>query len=483
MQGGLAALLVEIGRLLLEQSVDVRIAAVDVRAAGGDEGLQPGGRVAEGAAGGLHDVLELLVGVRAEEGRALERPQRGADADGLQVVQDRLGQVRVGRVAEVLARVEAARVAGLGEQPLGTGRIIGDRRRLPEKLEDVGDDAVGDSREAERLGLVDRVAIEGHARRLPHLGVVPGRLRVPLLGEVEPERSLQHGGLELQARRATHLLCQRPADRVDDVRLAALERGQPRRLVGNDPEHQAPDAGALAPVLVERLQHQLHARRERDELVGAGADRRLLEAVVTDPLHVLLGHDPAGAGGRRVEGQEVGPRLLQPEAHPAGIDDLDGGHPLLERLVGRAAIALEGELHVLAGHRLAVVEAHALAQHELVGEVVLRHRPRFGQARGQQLARHRLGQRVVDGVVDHVRRDDPLRLGGVEPGGRQRDVHAPGELVPLGSGLRRRQQRRGGEQHEHGQARRSTHDRPPRRAGRLELRPNGGTAGAPVRAG
>ena len=55
--------------------------------------------------------------------------------------------------------------------------------------------------------------------------------------------------------------------------------------------------GGLAPVLVERLEDQLHARRERDELVGSGADRRLLEALVADLLDVLLGHDPAGAGG------------------------------------------------------------------------------------------------------------------------------------------------------------------------------------------
>ena len=50
LQRGLAALGVELGGLLLEQPVDVGVAAVDVGAAGGDEGLQPRGRVAEGAA-------------------------------------------------------------------------------------------------------------------------------------------------------------------------------------------------------------------------------------------------------------------------------------------------------------------------------------------------------------------------------------------------------------------------------------------------
>ena len=136
----------------------------------------------------------------------------------------------------------------------------------------------------------------------------------------------------------------------------------------------------LAPVLLEGLQHQLHARREGDELVGAGADRRLLEALVADLLHVLLRHDPAGAGGVGVEGQEVGPGLLEPEAHVLRVRRLDRGHLLLQQLLRGAAIALERELHVLRGDRLAVVEQRALAQHELVDQPVLRDRPGLGQA-------------------------------------------------------------------------------------------------------
>src|SRR5207249_9252698 len=89
--------------------------------------------------------------------------------------------------------------------------------------------------------------------------------------------SLEHGGLELHARRAAQLLGQGAANRVDDVHLAALERGQARGLVGDDLEDDAPDVRPLAPVLVERLHHDLDARREGDELVGAGAHRRFLE--------------------------------------------------------------------------------------------------------------------------------------------------------------------------------------------------------------
>ena len=136
--------MVELGRLLPEEPVDVGIAAVHVRPSGGHEGLEPRGRVAERTAGPLHDVAELLLAIAAEERRALERSQPGADADGLQVVLHGFGNVGVRHVAGIVAGVEAVGIAGLGEQPLRLRRIVDGRRRLPEELEDVGDDAVGD---------------------------------------------------------------------------------------------------------------------------------------------------------------------------------------------------------------------------------------------------------------------------------------------------------------------------------------------------
>src|ERR1700694_3238307 len=64
-----------------------------------------------------------------------------------------------------------------------------------------------------------------------------------------------------------------------------------------------------------------------------GADRRLLEAVLTDLLDVLLGDDPGGAGGgRRVEGHEVRPRLLEPETEVGGVRRLHRRHFVLESL-------------------------------------------------------------------------------------------------------------------------------------------------------
>ena len=111
------------------------------------------------------------------------------------------------------------------------------------------------------------------------------------------------------------------------------------------------------------------------------------------------------------------------------IGRLDRRHVVLHQLVRGAAIALEREFHVLGGDRLAIVEFDALAQHEFVAEPVLRGRPRLGEARRLRLARHRLHHRVVQRVEHHEGGDDPLRLGRVEPGRRQRDVDGPGQLA------------------------------------------------------
>ena len=185
--------------------------------------------------------------------------------------------------------------------------------------------------------------------------------------------------LEGQPGRLLQLLGQLAADRVGDVHLAPLERGQAGGLVGDHAQHEAFHARALAPVLFEGLEHQLHARGEGDELVGAGAHRRLLEPLVADLLHVLARHDPPRAGGVGVEGQEVGPGLLEPDAHAPGIGRLHRGDAVLQRLDRGAAVALQRELHVVRRQRVAVVEERTFPEDELVDEAVLGDRPRFGE--------------------------------------------------------------------------------------------------------
>src|SRR5260221_305799 len=80
-----ALLPVELTGLLAEEPVDVGIAAIDVRAPGGDERLQAGRRVSEGPAQAVDEILELLVLVPTEESGALERSELHPDPDGLEI--------------------------------------------------------------------------------------------------------------------------------------------------------------------------------------------------------------------------------------------------------------------------------------------------------------------------------------------------------------------------------------------------------------
>jgi len=155
--------------------------------------------------------------------------------------------------------------------------------------------------------------------------------------------------------------------RVGEIDLAALQHREARGLVGDDLEREPLHARGLPPEQLVRFEHELDAWVEGDEPVWSGADRRLLEPVVTDLLEVLLRHDPRRAGRRRrVEREKVRPRVSQHEPYALRIHDLHVADLVLQQLRGRAAIALERELHVVRCDRLPVVELGAFAQHELV---------------------------------------------------------------------------------------------------------------------
>jgi hypothetical protein len=108
----LALLEIELGRLLLEQFVELRVAAIDIGAALGDESFDSSGGVAEGAAGVLDDILELLFAIPREESSPLQWPEFRPDADGKQIVEYRLGQVGISNIAIVIAGIKSIRVSG-----------------------------------------------------------------------------------------------------------------------------------------------------------------------------------------------------------------------------------------------------------------------------------------------------------------------------------------------------------------------------------
>jgi hypothetical protein len=77
----------------------------------------------------------------------------------------------------------------------------------------------GEPGEAERLGVVDRLAIDGEAGGEADPPIAPGRLRIPLVDEVEEEHRVRAGGGEPEPGRPAHVL----GDGA--VRLVAPTRG------------------------------------------------------------------------------------------------------------------------------------------------------------------------------------------------------------------------------------------------------------------
>ena len=93
------------------------------------------------------------------------------------------------------------------------------------------------------------------------------------------------------------------------------------------------------------------------------------------------------------------------ETHQRGIDDLDRLEFVLEETGTDPVVALQAELDILSGERVAVVEGHALAQLELIREPVCALTPGCGEAGGLRLARHGLHQGIVQGIEKQKRRD------------------------------------------------------------------------------
>jgi len=114
----------ELAGLRTHQLVDVGIAAVRIGRAADDEALHARRHVAVGAAGAVAEAADLPVAPRREKGCALHRAEPGADPHRLQIPDDRLADGEVRRPHRELAGVEAARIAGLGQELPRPGRIV-----------------------------------------------------------------------------------------------------------------------------------------------------------------------------------------------------------------------------------------------------------------------------------------------------------------------------------------------------------------------
>src|SRR5215831_9046997 len=187
-----APLRVQFGSLLTEERVDIGITAVDKRTAGSHERLDPCSGIAKGASAPLDKIPVLLVRVPLGKCRPLKGSECCADADCSEVSEHALPEAGEPGIREVFAGLEAVRVSGLVQEALRAGWIVRVCRWRPVEFERGGDDAAGDPREAQCLCFIDRLSVYrlicGHA----HAPVVPRRLRIPLVGEVDPEGSLNH---------------------------------------------------------------------------------------------------------------------------------------------------------------------------------------------------------------------------------------------------------------------------------------------------
>src|SRR5207245_8449620 len=126
-QQGLALLAIGLDGLLPVQGVDVGIAAVRVGAVARHDLRHPRGRVAVEAAAADAHTLELLRSPRREEGGPLHRPHLELDPEAADIVHDGFAPRKERRRHVELPRVEAVRVAGLGQELPGLRGIVGCR--------------------------------------------------------------------------------------------------------------------------------------------------------------------------------------------------------------------------------------------------------------------------------------------------------------------------------------------------------------------
>ena len=275
-------------------------------------------------------------------------------------------------------------------------------------------------------------------------------------------------------------------DRIaEHVDLTALEPKERHLRLLPDLEDDRVEIGhAVAEVVLVALEHDALAERPLGHLVGAGAHRVAAE-VLAELLHRLLRDGEAEVDGHDVQEVRVG--LAELEHHGAIVGRGDAGQLVRlagdhlvesrdlpeEALAGALCLGIDGTLDGVldvGGHQFAaVVERHAVAQHEGVGELVVRDRVALGEVRDQLGGARLVVHQPVEQGFDHrpvlpVVADRRIERGDVVLVG---DDHLPALLARLLARLRglrgrRRGERRHGHRHRHHRhGKRSQHVRSP----------------------
>jgi hypothetical protein len=201
------------------------------------------------------------------------------------------------------------------------------------------------------------------------------------------------------------------------IRLLPLQHGQAGGALRHTLDNEPFDVGTLAPVLLERLQHQIPAWRVAHELIRPKANRMLFEPLRPDLLQVgFRDHHASGGGSRAIERQEVWPGGVEMEADRSRIDELNAFHLGVEFPRPGTLVAHEAKVHIVGGAGHPIVKLQSGPERELVEKSIGALVPRLGQGWPQACTRDGPHQGIVEGIED--RKGKKLRWGlcGIEPG-------------------------------------------------------------------
>ncbi|CAM5666638.1 hypothetical protein SLAVM298S_00218 [Streptomyces lavendulae subsp. lavendulae] len=278
----------------------------------------------------------------------------------------------------------------------------------------------------------ESAAVQGQGQRLAYADVSEGALHV---GDVDVDGAEALAEVEGAGAAGAQPGVALGGDQVAAVDLAAEHGVGAGGGVGEDAEYGLLRLGLRAPVVVEAVEFDRLALVPGAELEGAGAGEAAGGAVVlARRLDAGLGGDHSGGRGHVLG--ELGVGLLEGDGdlERAGLGDR--GDVLEDLGPGGGVVGVhltaEAEHHVVGGHLLAVVEAHAGAQ------VV---HPGGGVRVGRLLGETGLGgegRGPAHQALAHVGQDGVLRVvegHRVVEGGRLR-VHGPAERVDLAPGRR-----------------------------------------------
>jgi len=206
-----------------------------------------------------------------------------------------------------------------------------------------------------------------------------------------------------------------------DIELAGLRRVQRGLVVGDVVEDDLLDLGLGAPVLLVALERDRVALLPALQDEGPGPVGRRL---VVDGVALL--EDRARSAGQVP--QQLRVRLAERDGDllSVGRDRRDARQRGGVRPRGVRLVLLQRPHHVLRGERLAVVERHALAQRERVGETVIRHGEVTRQRRYDLLLRRAGDEALIDVVHEDLVEGRPGRLPDVEVAGLQDEPDGDG---------------------------------------------------------